>query len=125
MKLSEVQKQQINQMLPLMTNEEWQKLFQELRTGVKADSNTYLKNRYSSDRISHGYDGETEYYRYTEFINDILRSIRAGQKDYCFKVEHILDLLRFEHDRLQTEWLQDDLCFCVSICIDNKLNTEV
>ena len=119
MKNNKEQEQQINKLLPYITDEEWQAIFNKLRADVEPYSfHAFDCKRYSSEAIQGTYCGETEYYRYIQFINGILRVIRSGGTDYCFKIEHILDLLRFEPDSLSAVWLPEEACFCVSLGID-------
>lgn len=61
------------------------------------------------------YRGDTQYYYYVQGINSILNTIRGknGESDYCYNLDQIRDLLRFEHDRLQSEWMPDYRCFRV------------
>ena len=118
-KYNKTQEQRINSLLPYLTDGEWQKIFNKLREDIEPyPFRTFDSNRYSSEYIRDSYCGETEYCRYTQFINGILRVIRSGEKDYCFKIEHIIDLLRFEPESLSAIWLPDDACFCVFLNID-------
>lgn len=52
---------------------------------------------------------------YADFINDILFEIRRGGTEYCFYVFQVMDLLRFEYDTLNVEWLTNERCFRVSL----------
>lgn len=63
---------------------------------------------------------ETEYNlipdrNYADFINDILFEIRRGRTEYCYYVYQVMDLLRFEYDTLNVEWLANKRCFRVSL----------
>lgn len=57
------------------------------------------------------YHGKTQYQCYCSFINSILSNLRSGGVDYCFYIYQISELLKYEHDRLQADWLQDEKCF--------------
>lgn len=122
MNLTSQQCKKINKILPQMTDDQWQPLFNHLRdiTEPSVDDHFHSK-RYSFENTPYTYTGESEWFRYTQFINGILRTIRSGEEDFCFKIEHIIDLLRFEHDELQTEWLPDELCFKVVKCSQTQL----
>lgn len=105
------------------TNEQWQEYFAIMKQTIKQGREKRMKscvakimvNGYSIDIFSH-YDGETSYTSYCQFINGILRTIRGNSSnapahDYCFYVYQIADLLRFEHDKLNVIWRQEDKCF--------------
>lgn len=112
--LTAKQCKQINKILHQMTDDQWQPLFNHLReTTVPSVDLRFDNARYSFERTPYTYTGESDWFRYTQFINSILTSIRSGEEDFCFKIEHIIDLLRFEHERLRTEWLPDEGCFRV------------
>ncbi len=118
MNLTSKQFEELNKSLPSLDNRQWQTVFDWLRskTEPRTDKRFNMK-RYSFEKTSYTYTGESEYFRYMLFINDILSTIRSGKTDYCFKVEHVVDLLKFEHDRLQTEWIPSESYFKVFICI--------
>lgn len=61
------------------------------------------------------YHGDTQYQYYCRYINDILWSIRHGKVDYCYYIYQIAELLRFEHDRLQAVYLEQEHCFRLSL----------
>lgn len=115
MTLTEKQIKEINDSLPSLSDSQWQEIFRSLRENVKPSSSTKFDVRKYSFEFASSYSGESDHYRYLQFINSILDAIRAGEEDYCFKVEHILDLLQFEHDRLKAEWLPDEDCFRVLV----------
>ena len=107
---------ELNKLLPEISDSIWQLYLAEIREEVTPSEDSKMPIRqYSFENTLYTYYGETEYYRYCQFINGILRTIRSGAYDFCFKVEHIVDLLRFEHDRLCAEWIPEDACFRVSI----------
>ena len=102
-----------------MTNEEWQEYFALMKVLTKQTKERLLKR--SSSPIINGYyvegqlsyQGETQWERYKEFINSVLKTIRKGEYDYCFYIYQISELLRFEHDNLRTLWLPDERYFQV------------
>ena len=61
------------------------------------------------------YHGKTQYQCYCDFINDVLNSIRRGKPDYCYYIYQIAELLKYEHDRLQAVWLEEERCFKLSL----------
>ena len=107
---------EINRKLPELDNEQWQHIFERLRTEIEpAKDDRFNPNRYSFEKTRYTYTGESEYFRYLQFINGILSTIRDGETDYCVKIDHIVDLLKFEHDRLQAEWVPTESYFKVFI----------
>lgn len=103
-----------------MTDKMWQEYFESMKLLTSQSkerkmntSKTVLKVNGRNLESQCTYDGETQWERYCQFINSILRSIRRGECDYCFNIYHITDLLRFEHDRLRTRWMPDSQCFQV------------
>ena len=112
MTLSSKQCKQINEFLPSLTPDQWQVLFRFLKASTERSGGLKFHSPYSFEK-SNTYSGESDWYRYTQFINNILDSIRAGEEDYCFKIEHVIDLLRFEPIDLMVDWLPNDFCFKV------------
>lgn len=107
-----------------MTDAEWQSYFNELRDDIEPSCARRMKVSYSpsvngiTDNTYFAYCGETQWQYYCKFINSILSAIRKGERDYCYHIYQIKDLLRFEHDRLSVIWLPRHQCFEVSL----KLN---
>ncbi len=50
------------------------------------------------------YHGKTMWQQYCSFINDILRNIRNGKKDYCYFMYQVLDIAKFHLSDLQTRY---------------------
>ena len=96
------------------TNKEWLSDFENLkRTVIPAQED---RMRVIPDTSSYGsYYGKTQYQNYCSFINNILRNIRRGEIDYCYYIYQIIDLLKFEKERLGVQWLQSERCFRVSL----------
>lgn len=107
------------------TNYQWQQDFQELKNEIKPSRFKYMSVGAINTLPHQRYKGKTQYQCYCDFINGILKSIRAGQKDYCFYVYHVEDLLKYEHDRLNVVWLDNEKCFCVSLNQFGKIGKEV
>lgn len=102
------------------TNSQWQTDFNILKSQTKQSK--YHKMPVISDKIDNQfqtYHEKTQYQTYCDFINGILKTIRNGEKDYCFYIYQIVDLLKYEHNNLKAEWLQQEHCFCV--CLDKLL----
>ena len=98
-----------------MTDAEWQKFFTQMKADIKPIGERYMtKPRTTPIKEGDEYHGETTAVRYKQFINDILRTIRQGEIDYCFYIYQIRDLLKFE-PQLKAQWLPMSDCFEVSI----------
>lgn len=99
-----------------MTDDQWQKYFEAMKPLVKpveerlmkCVKSTIVNGRRLEDQSS--YSGETQWERYCQFINTVLRAIRHKEHDYCYNIYQITDLLKYEHDRLATKWLPEDRC---------------
>lgn len=103
-----------------LSNKEWQKYFEALRAVTEPSSEKKMKGGKAAlsvnSRSIQSYEnfcGDTTYYYYVQGINSILKSIRSGESDYCWSLNQIKDLLKYEHDRLQTEWKPEDKYFRV------------
>lgn len=96
------------------TNKEWLSDFENLkRTVIPAQED---RMREIPDTSSYGsYYGKTQYQNYCSFINNILRNIRRGEVDYCYYIYQIADLLKYEKERLEVQWLQFERCFRISL----------
>ena len=100
-----------------MTDDQWQDYFSRMKLLVTPSKDKKLKYKNISMTIngttidsSSSYCGETQWYYYCQTINSILDSIRHKERDYCYNIYQVSDLLRFEHDRLVTRWLPEDRC---------------
>lgn len=108
-----------------MTDYDWQIYFNELRNKIKPSSERHLKSSGSisingyNDFSQFTYCGDTQWQYYCKFINSVLSTIRSGECDYCYHIYQISDLLKFEHDKLKTEWLPKQQCFKVSLTNKN------
>ena len=101
------------------TNEDWQAYFKSLASIVEPKSHKRITHKdiqnhnsvfYSNPKTN---DGEMLWQCYCSFINDTLSLIRRGECCYCFYIYQIAELLQFEHDRLNTEWMPEQKCFKV------------
>lgn len=102
---------------PEMTDEQWQDYFGRMKLLVYPTKERSMSYRSNSVTVNGQrlegqslYNGETQWYRYCQFINSILSAIRHKEHDYCYNIYQITDLLKFEHDRLRTRWLPEDRC---------------
>lgn len=85
------------------TDEKWQEYFELLKLKVKPSKEKKMTDEAASFRINgtssnDTYSGETQYYRYRNYINDILCTIRSKNHriDYCYYIYQIADLLKYE-----------------------------
>lgn len=97
------------------TNSQWQQDFIHIRAVVQPLSAKKIKVVPDSRNFRGTYHGKTQYQCYCGFINDVLNNIRRGKPDYCYYIYQIAELLKYEHDRLQAEWLEKYRCFKISL----------
>lgn len=50
------------------------------------------------------YHGRTNWQEYCAYINDVLKNIRSGQRDFCYFIYQIEELLKFHFDTLKTKY---------------------
>lgn len=103
---------EINTPLYLMTNDQWQDLFEIMRGQIKP---TLSRRMYGPTTPS-----ETADSYYSRCINDILCQIRRHRVDYCFRLEHIRDLLAFHPDDLRSELIHDGTCTYFRVYLDKE-----
>lgn len=95
-----------------LTDEKWQKEFEirKLLISPSPDDVNKLGKQYSresgmwNEETNGTYEGMTNWQSYCNYINDILKNIRAGQIDYCYFIYQIEDLLKFCHEDLKTKY---------------------
>ena len=93
---------------------EWDDFFAFMKSQIKPCGTKYMPTpRSEAINSNREYHGETEAWRYRNFINDILKSVRHGKIDYCFYVFQVRDLLKYE-PRITVRYLENANCFCVS-----------
>lgn len=102
---------------PAMTDMEWQEYLNKISECVSPADEDKLTFNYTGRIFGSEYCGDSQYMYYKRFINSVLASIRKGEEDYCFYIYQIIELLRFEHDRLQCEWLPEDGVFKCSLLL--------
>lgn len=105
-----------------MTEFQWNQYFDILKMTTEQSNEKKMRRSYSPilvngyrDDSQFAYCGETQWSRYCQFINSVLNTIRHNEFDYCFCIYQIVDLLKFEHDRLEVKWLNQYECFQVSL----------
>lgn len=100
------------------SDSQWQLDFLDLKSKIKPCGFNMMPNvREVSETIYQKYHGKTQYQRYCDFINSILKNIRAGHIDYCFYIYQIAELLKYEHRNLNVTWLETERCFRVFLNI--------
>lgn len=95
-----------------LTDEKWQKEFNLRKLFVTPYDKRITKlggvgsnesGKWNADTQGR-YHGKTNWQGYCFYINDILKNIRKGGRDYCYYIFQIEDLLRFHHDNLMTKY---------------------
>lgn len=95
---------------PNLTDQKWQEQFNLMKLYVKP----YVRKRNSMPGL-HRYEsgkeysnmeycGATNYQTYCTFMNDMLKNLKSGSKDYAYFGYQIRDLLRFHYDTLRTKY---------------------
>ena len=97
------------------SDSQWQQDFLRIREIIRPSSLNKMNVVAEPHNFARTYHGKTQYQYYCDFINNILSNLRRGKVDYCFYVYQISELLKYEHDTLQTEWLPSDGCFKLSL----------
>lgn len=97
-----------------LTDEKWQKEFNIRKSFVEPVSKNITKlgqhmqyskeTGYWNEETMGTYHGSTNWQEYCSFINDVLRNIRAGQRDYCYYIYQIMDLSKFHYNDLRTKY---------------------
>lgn len=97
------------------TSQQWEKDFSILKEKIKQSKQKKMYVVRESSYKDTTYHGKTQYQYYCDTINDILHNIRSGGTDYCFNIFQIADLLKFEHDSLQVDWMENERCFLIAL----------
>jgi len=93
-----------------LTDREWQKQFALMKLYITPHDKSVrcLKGKYTKESGKHiedkMYYGITNWQSYCSYINDVLRNIRAGERDWCYFGYQIVDLLKFHFDDLKTKY---------------------
>ena len=95
-----------------LTDKKWQKEFDIRKlfiTPFPKDVNK-LAGKYSkesgiwNEETQATYHGKTNWQEYCSFINDVLKNIRSNQRDYCYFIYQIEELLKFHFSDLRTKY---------------------
>ena len=95
--------------LSTLTDEKWQKEFLVRKMFITPFSKDVKKfgGKYSkesgiwNEETSGVYHGQTNWQEYCSYINDVLRTIKSGQVDYCYFIYQIMDLAKFHYGNKQ------------------------
>ncbi len=88
------------------TNEKWQTEF-ALR---KKFITPYPRDM---ERLKCPKNDNSQNYRYTSFINNVLKNIKKGEVEYVFYIYQIEELAKFFPNELRTMYLEDSGCWSV------------
>lgn len=97
------------------TDSQWQQDFIRIKSMIHPSASSKMNVIPERQNFAGTYHGNTQYQYYCGFINDILCRIRRGKSDYCYYIYQIAELLKYEHDRLQAVWLEDERCFKLNL----------
>lgn len=96
------------------TDSQWQSDFIDLKSKIERCGLAFMPTiKEVSETTYQEYHGKTQYQRYCDFVNSVLKNIRDGHVDYCFYIYQIAELLKYEHDNLKVTWLEAERCFRV------------
>lgn len=95
-----------------LTDKKWQNEFEILKLYVtpskkkqKVHGGKYSKD--CGDDFYEEYKGVTNWQSYCRYINDVMRCLRNGEREYCYFKYQIIDLLKYYHDELRTKFYPD------------------
>lgn len=88
-----------------LTPSKWNKFFIQLKNLIGSSQSKVMEHQTTI------YGGDYDPESYSHYINRILFAIRRGVVDYCFRIYQVIDLMRYEHDRLQVQWNMSAQCF--------------
>lgn len=110
-----------------MTEKVWQLIFamRKERTIPYIDGKirrmVFKQNRNALNEFGeYNEDTTTDWKRYCDFINEVLRDIRIGKVAICFYYYQIVDLLRFHKDDLMSRYNKEDTYW--EVWLDNGQN---
>lgn len=107
--------EEISTPLYLMTNDQWQVLFKGMRKQIKPRRSRRMYGPTTPTESADSY--------YSRCINDILCQIRRHRVDYCFRLDHIQDLLTFHPDDLRSDLIHDGTCTYFRVYLDKEGNS--
>lgn len=103
--------------LDSLTDEQWQKEFIIRKSLIQTTSQKKLNCKQFREpdlwnmEKNELYDGPTQWQNYCWYINDVLRVIRKGDKDYCYFIYQIMELARFHFHDLKTKYIPEYKCW--------------
>lgn len=108
-----------------MTEKIWQRIFVHLKANtipIVNGSNKRMKVNIQRAIINewgeYNEDNTTDWKRYCDFINDVLREIRTGKTAHCFFYYQISQLLKFHKEDLKTSYNKQERFW--EVWIDNE-----
>lgn len=87
-----------------MTDEKWQQEIKYRKIFISPYKDITRLSARECRGNSASYHGETQWTRYAQYINSVLKNIRSGQVDYCYYIYQIIELLKFHYDDLRTKY---------------------
>lgn len=99
---------------PNLTDSQWQQKFLLMKSTATPSTKKKMSTSESkesgtwNEETRGTYHGATNHQYYCSYINDILRTIRSGDKDFCYFTYQVADLLKYEMDRLMTKYVPDE-----------------
>lgn len=93
-----------------LTDKEWQNEFSLMKLYITPYNKkiTRMGGKFSRGQEKviedREYDGVTNWQSYCSYINDVLRNIRKGNRDFCYYQYQLVDLLKFHYDDLRTRY---------------------
>ena len=93
-----------------LTDKEWQNELSVMKLYITPHNKTVTRmgGKYSRGQElrteNNEYYGITNWQSYCAFINDVLKNIRSGNRDFCYYGYQIVSLLEFHYDDLRTRY---------------------
>ncbi len=103
--------------LDSLTNEQWQQEFRIRKSFIQTTSQKKLNCRQFREpdlwnpESNSSYHGATQWQNYCWYMNDVLRVIRKGDKDYCYFIYQVMELARFHFHELKTKYIPQYKCW--------------
>ena len=93
-----------------LTDKEWQNELSVMKLYITPHNKTVTRmgGKYSKGQElrteNNEYHGITNWQSYCAFINDVLKNIRSGNRDFCYYGYQIIELLKFHYEDLRTRY---------------------
>lgn len=91
-----------------LTNELWQREFklrkrflEKYPSKIKKMKVVSIEKTNSDNEPQSIFYGNTQYQYYCMFINDILKNIRNGGRDFCYFMYQVLELAKFDYGNME------------------------